>query len=82
MKMTQQIYHSPLICYEVTQENNTFGIDVYFSEHKDSQKAEHHCVIKNFSTISEKAHNFARLLSESCALPVHVPELAEEFLSV
>ncbi len=80
--MTQQIYHSPLICYEVTEENNSFGISVYYSDSKNSEKPELHCVIKDFSTISEKAHTFAKELAKSCALPLHVPELAEEFLSV
>ncbi len=79
---SQQIYYSPLICYEVTEEENSFGINVYYSKFKNSEKPELHCVIKNFSATSEKAHSFAKVLAESCALPVHVPELAEEFLSV
>ncbi len=80
--MTQQIYHSPLICYEVTEENNSFGISVYYSDAKNSENPELHCEIKDFSTTSEKAHSFAKELAKSCALPLHVPELAEEFLSI
>ncbi len=78
----QQIYYSPLICYEVTEEEGAFGVDVYYSEFKDSEKPELHCIIKNFSETSEKAHSFAKELAKNCALPLHIPELAEEFLSL
>lgn len=79
---SQKIYHSPLICYEVTQQENSFGINVYFMGSKDACDGELHCEIKNFSNLAEQAHGFAQELAKSCALPVHVPELAEEFLSV
>ncbi len=79
---TKQVYHSPVICYEVTEEEKSYGINVYFSNHRDSQDPELNCVIKDFTTISEKAHSFAKKLADNCALPVHVPELAEEFLSL
>lgn len=79
---SKQVYHSPLICYEVTKEDNSYGINVYFSTHKDSLNRERHCEVKNITPIKEKAHTFAKELAESCALPIHVPELLEEFLSL
>lgn len=79
---TEQIYHSPIICYEVTEDKNTYGINVYFSTHKGSENRELNCEISNITTLGEKAHAFAKELARNCALPLHVPELLEEFLSL
>ncbi len=78
----KQIYHSPVICYEVTEENSSYGVSVYYSTHGKSDNPQLCCVIKNLTSNIEKAHTFAKELANSCALPIHVPELAEEFLSL
>lgn len=80
--MTQQSFTSPVIRYEITEENSSFGIKVYYSEHKNSDDPELSCEIKDFSATIDKALSFAEMLARNCALPVHVPELAEEFLSI
>ena len=80
--MAPKIYHSPVICYEVTEDNKSFGIDVYYEKFKNSDNNELCCSLKNFSVTEEKAHLFAIKLAQSSALPLHIPELAEEFLSL
>ena len=75
------IYRSPVICYEISHSNNAYHIDVYVDGFKNSTLADMHCALLNFSTESEIAHRFAKLMSQSAALPIHIPELAEEFLS-
>ena len=80
--MAQKIYRSPVICYEVTEDNNSFCIDVYYEKFRNSDNNELCCRLKNFSSSKEKAHQFAIKLAQNSALPLHVPELAEEFLSL
>ncbi|MBQ8001727.1 MAG: hypothetical protein IJ298_11150 [Ruminococcus sp.] len=80
--MTQHIYHSPVICYEVTQEEDSFGISVYYSNHKQSDDPELHCELRQVCNAYDTAHSLVQKLSGSCALPVHIPELVEEFLSM
>ena len=75
------VYRSPLILYKVSRRNNSYNIDVYLEGFKSSDNKNYHCEIKNFSADAEKAKTFARILSQNAALPIHIPELAEEFLS-
>jgi len=76
------IYRSPVICYEISKHNNAYQIDVYIDGHKNSLRKDLHCVLKDFSEDESKARHFALVLSQNAALPVHVPELAEEYLSI
>lgn len=78
----QTIFYSKRICYEIKSLNKSFSIDVYTEGFADSKDNTQHCFIENFCEDIETATAFVKLLSSSCALPVHIPELAEEFLSV
>lgn len=79
---SENIFYSPVICYEVTDGNCGYQIDVYIKGHKHSTDPEFHCILNNFSEDINTAESFARYLSANCALPVHIPEIAEEYLSV
>ena len=75
------VYHSPVICYEISFSDKAYNIDVYLEGHKNSDSPNLHCEIRNFSEDEEFARRFAFMLSQNAALPIHIPELAEEFLS-
>ena len=75
------IYRSPVVCYEISYSNKAYHIDVYVEGFKNSPLDTLHCSLKNFSTDAQSAHRFAKLMSQSAAMPIHIPELAEEFLS-
>ncbi|MBE6738516.1 MAG: hypothetical protein E7566_07710 [Ruminococcaceae bacterium] len=75
------IYRSPIICYEVSKNQNAYDISVYLEGYKNSKCKNHSCEIKDFSEDKTKALDFAFMLSRNCALPIHIPELTEEFLS-
>lgn len=75
------IYRSPVICYEVSKNRNSYDIHVYLEGHKNSVCKDQSCEIKDFSRERSKALDFALMLSRNCALPIHIPELTEEFLS-
>lgn len=75
------IYRSPVICYEVERHNHSYNISVYLEGFKNSASEKYFCEIKNFSQDETTAREFALLLSQNAALPIHIPELAEEFLS-
>ena len=77
----QIIYYSPVICYEVIPHQNSYSVDVYFQGSKDSDDENLHSFLKDFSEDKETTLNFVISLSKNAALPLHVPELAEEFLS-
>ncbi len=79
---SENIYYSPIICYEVSKSDDGYLIDVYLQGHKLSTNTNLHCTLRNFSEDMQTATDFARYLSANCALPVHIPELAEEYLSV
>lgn len=79
---TENIYYSPLICYELSYENKSYGIDVYLQGHKNSSDPKLHLTIKDFSQDEAFTRGFLQLISSGCALPVHIPEIAEEYLSV
>ena len=75
------IYRSPVICYEVSKNKNSYDISVYLDGYKNAAHKDYFCEIRNFSEDKEKAMGFALNLSKNAALPIHIPELAEEFLS-
>ena len=75
------IYRSPVICYEVSKNQEAYDISVYMEGYKNSKSKKHNIEIKGFSEDKSKALDFAFTLSRNCALPIHLPELAEEFLS-
>lgn len=77
----ENIYRSPVIYYEIEEDNNSYHLDVYIEGHKNSPLKNLHCKLSDFTNDIERIHCFARNLSENAALPVHIPELAEEFLS-
>lgn len=79
---SEQIYYSPVICYEVTSEAESYSVNVYYDHSKNSADPVLHCTLQDFSADLDTARRFAKLLADNCALPVHAPELAEEFLSV
>ncbi len=79
---SEMIYHSPVICYEISKSNKMYQIDVYLQGHKESTDPKFHSILRDFSDNSADAKVFAEHLCANCALPIHIPELAEEFLSV
>lgn len=79
--MKNTIFYSPVVCYEVSYSKNSYHITVYLKGHKRSRDSEHYCELKNFSDDRTKAESFARNLAQNAAMPIHIPELAEEFLS-
>ena len=79
---TINIIYSPTICYEISKSSNGYGIDIYLEGHKHSQKPHLHYYLADFSQDRKNAEDFAHYLSANCAMPVHIPELAEEFLSI
>ena len=76
------IYRSPVICYEVSKNGDSYSINVYLEGFRNSDSKNLSCEIKDFSTDESAARHFALILSQSAALPIHIPELAEEFLSI
>ena len=79
--MKKTIYYSPVVCYEISHTDNSYHITVYLKGHKHSKDSALFCELKNFSDEKEKAESFARSLAQNAAMPIHIPELAEEFLS-
>lgn len=79
---SEKIYHSPVICYEISKQNKGYQLDVYLQGHKESTDPKLHSTLRDFSDNRESADTFAEYLCASCALPIHIPELAEEYLSV
>ena len=77
----EAIYHSPVICYEVSYSNGAYNLEVYIDGFKGSKSPKLYCRICNFSEDGKNIHNFAQAISQNAALPIHIPELAEEFLS-
>lgn len=75
------IYRSPVICYEVSKNEKAYDISVYMEGYKNSECRNQSCKIKDFSQDRNRALDFALMLSRNCALPIHIPELTEEFLS-
>lgn len=79
---TENIYYSPIICYELSYENSTYGIEVYLQGHKNSDNPQTHLILKDFSKDEAFVRSFLKFVSSGCAMPVHIPEIAEEYLSV
>jgi len=79
--MENTIYYSPIICYEISYSENSYHITVYLKGHKNSKDSALFCELRNFSEDKTEAETFAKSLAENAAMPIHIPELAEEFLS-
>lgn len=79
---TDIIFYSPRICYKIKHSCNNFSIDVYEEGFAHSKDKTRRCFIENFCSDIETATSFVKILSSTCALPIHIPELAEEFLSI
>ena len=75
------VYYSPVICYEITEENNIFSLNVYVVGAAHSDDATLHTVIRNFTDRRDRAENLVRILSQGAALPIHVPEISKAFMS-
>ncbi|MBQ3073779.1 MAG: hypothetical protein IJD19_03770 [Ruminococcus sp.] len=75
------VYYSPVICYEITEENEMFSLNAYIVGAAHSENTNLHTVIRNFTDKRDRAENFVRILSESAALPIHIPEISEAFMS-
>lgn len=75
------VYYSPVICYEITEENEKFSLNAYVIGAAHSDNTNLHVVIKDFTDNRDCAENFVRILSESAALPIHIPEISEAFMS-
>lgn len=78
----KKILTSPRIFYELETVNNHCNLSVYLEGFADSKDPEVCCKIEDFTEDTQKAVRFIENISHACALPVHIPELAEEFLSV
>ena len=76
------IYYSPVICYKITRSENSYNLSVYIQGHQNSSDPTLCCTLEDFSDSEEHTRRFALSLAGSAALPIHIPELAEEFLSV
>lgn len=76
------VYYSPVICYEIIPEKNSYHIKVYLNGCQGSKNNELCCELRDFTEDKAKAEAFAEHLAKNAALPIHIPELAEEFLSV
>lgn len=74
-------YHSPHISYEIYEEDSCYHINAYIENEKNSDNPQRHVLLRNFSRDLETAEIFAKAVSDSAALPVHMEELAESFLS-
>lgn len=74
-------YHSPHINYEIVEENSHFHINAYTGDKKDSTDPECHVVLRDFSRDLETAEIFTKAISSAAALPIHLEELADSFLS-
>ena len=79
--MENSIYYSPVVCYEISQTDKSYHITVYIKGHKHSKDSALFCELRNFSEDKTLAENFVRNLAQNAAMPIHIPELAEEFLS-
>ena len=79
---TEIVFYSPRICYKITRSHKNFNIEVYEEGFANSIDKTRHCFIEDFCCDIETATTFVKHLSSSCAMPVHIPELAEEFLSI
>ncbi len=78
---TENILYSPVICYEISGSENGYQVDVYLQGHKNCTDPRLHCTLTDFSENEKLTRKFIGYLSASCALPVHIPEIAEEYLS-
>lgn len=76
------VFTSPRIYYEIEASENSFDINVYLEGFSESCDTSVHCRIENFCEDFCKAERFVEAVASSCALPVHIKELAEEFLSI
>lgn len=76
------VFTSPRIYYEIETSGSSFNINVYLEGFAQSPDPSAHCRIENFCEDFCKAERFVKAISSSCALPVHMKELAEEFLSI
>lgn len=74
-------FHSPSICYEIIEENSFFHINTYIKNSENSENPNSRCLLRNFSKDLETAELFAKVVSSAAALPVHIEELADAFLS-
>ncbi len=74
-------FHSPSICYEIIEEDSFFHIKTYLKNSEDPHNPNHVSLIKNFSKSLETAELFTKAVSSAAALPIHMEELAEAFLS-
>ena len=74
------IFHSPRIFYEIEKEGDSYGINVYFEGFENSEDSSKRCRVKNISRDIKTTAEFVSIISASCALPVHIPELARDFL--
>ncbi len=74
-------FYSPRICYEIEILENSCNINIYIEGFENSDDPAQRCELRNFSDSREKSEQFVSFISSSCALPVHIPQLAEEFLS-
>lgn len=75
------LFYSPRICYEIEAKENTCNIKVYMEGFETSYDSSLCCTLEDFSENTETATRFIESVSASCALPTHIPQLAEEFLS-
>ncbi|MGN0453047.1 MAG: DUF6514 family protein [Ruminococcus sp.] len=77
-----KVYYSPVICYEIIKsDSQNYSIDCYIEGKTGAGDPNSRCVLEDFSNDMETAEAFTKLLAENGAFPIHVPELAENFLS-
>lgn len=75
-----RIYHSSEIFYEITEENNQYSLEVYEKGFRHSPDPDRCCKIEQVTDSIEEIEKFAQHLAHNCALPIHIPELTEDFL--
>ena len=75
------VFYSPRICYEVTSRRKSCDVNVYIEGFGSSDDPSLHCILRDFSADRKTAVSFVESVSSSCALPVHIPQLAKDFFS-
>lgn len=76
-----KIYNSAKIIYEIYEHQGEYSLEVYSEGCKDSNNPYEHCKITNMTNELSVIEAFVELISTNCAQPIHIPELAEDYLS-
>lgn len=69
-----------IVCYNLISEGMKYGVECYV-ENEDSKDSMSYCKIKDFTIDRELGVKFVNDIAKGEVLPVHVPDIMEDYFA-